>query len=25
VPLFNEFMMRQMPRLEKHEPRRRSH
>jgi hypothetical protein len=25
VPLFNEFMMRQMPRLEKHEPRHRSH
>ena len=25
VPLFNEFMMRQMPRLEKHEPRRRTH
>jgi hypothetical protein len=24
VPLFNEFMMRQMPRLEKQEPRRRS-
>jgi hypothetical protein len=25
VPLFNEFLMRQMPRLEKHEPRRRIH
>jgi hypothetical protein len=25
VPLFNEFMMRQMSRLEKHEPRRRTH
>jgi hypothetical protein len=25
VPLFNEFMMRQMPTLEKHEPRHRSH
>jgi hypothetical protein len=25
VPLFNEFMIRQMPKLEKHEPRRRSH
>jgi hypothetical protein len=25
VPLFSEFMKRQMPRLEKHEPRRRSH
>ena len=25
VPLFNEFMKRQMPKLEKHEPRRRSH
>jgi hypothetical protein len=25
VPLFNEFMKRQMPKLEKHEPKRRSH
>ncbi len=25
VPLFNEFMKRQMPNLEKHEPRRRLH
>ena len=25
VPLFNEFIMRQMPRLEQHEPSRRSH
>jgi hypothetical protein len=25
VPLFNEFMKRQMPKLEKHEPKRRPH